>query len=74
VRDGIGHIISIFDGSVKSQKPEQRVGLEASMPKLWTIVEAKIPLPTKIWGPTGAVIYHLRWVKPEIMKNEEWFE
>jgi hypothetical protein len=41
VRDGIGHVISIFDGSVKSQKPEQRVGLEAFMPKLLTVVEAK---------------------------------
>jgi hypothetical protein len=74
VRDGIGRIISIFDGSVKSQKPEQRVGLKASMPKLWTIAEAKTLLQIKICGPTVAVIYRLRRVKPEIMRNKEWFE
>ena len=61
-------------GSVKSQKPEQRVGLEASMPKLWAIVEAKILLPIKICGPTGVVIYGLRRVKLEIMRNKGWFE
>ena len=61
-------------GSVISQKPEQRVGLEASMPKLWAIVEAKILLPIKICGPTGVVIYGLRREKIESMRNKGWFE
>jgi hypothetical protein len=67
VRDGIGHVISIFDGSVKSQKPEQRVGLEAFMPNFWTMVEANILLTIKISGPTGAVIYRPRRMEPEVM-------
>ena len=44
------------------------------MPKLWATVEAKILLPIKICRPTGAVIYRLRRVKSEIMRNTGWFE
>jgi hypothetical protein len=70
VKDGIGHVISIFDSSVKSQKPEQRVGLKGlHAPNSESQWEAKNSSAVQIVGePTVAVIYHLRRLKPEIMR------